>query len=447
VNAESQKAARRKRKVRRLTPAIIEQRERKPFIFGWGADLDRRQREAIKERFALFAGIAIALVLFALLGWGWYQDNVAAPAAAQAKNNQIVATAGNDTVRYGFFHRFVTFQKNQLNTTLAQYQQQLQQVQASKSKSSAATASQLQAQISSMEQQLNSIATVSLDEILADYTLVKRSGTAGVPLTPKLKQKAMLQAEKPLGGRLHLINLLSSNNLTLSEFQPIIYGDYLHQLVAAKLAKSVKHYQLKVRASHILIAANNKKLAEKVFAMATSGQNFAKLAKKYSTDKSSAVKGGDLGYFAKGAMVPAFDKAVFSMKVGQFKLVKSQFGWHIIKLTGRKNAKLTATEYAQAQQQAFNTWLTKEESAIHVERIMDVTKIPGLQPTASALGSTGLPAGLTGATSNGQPVQVQPGTSSKAGTISGKTVSGSTGKSSSSTTSGKSGSSKGTSKK
>jgi hypothetical protein len=240
---------------------------------------------------------------------------------------------------------------------------------------------------------------------------------------------------------------LSSNNLTLSEFQPIIYGDYLHQLVAAKLAKSVKHYQLKVRASHILIAANNKKLAEKVFAMATSGQNFAKLAKKYSTDKSSAVKGGDLGYFAKGAMVPAFDKAVFSMKVGQFKLVKSQFGWHIIKLTGRKNAKLTATEYAQAQQQAFNTWLTKEESAIHVERIMDVTKIPGLQPTASALGSTGLPAGLTGATSNGQPVQVQPGTSSKAGTISGKTVSGSTGKSSSSTTSGKSGSSKGTSKK
>lgn len=427
MNAESQKAARRKRKVQRVTPAIIEQRERKPFILGWGADLDRRQREAIKERIALFAGIGIAVVLFALLGWGWYQDNVAAPAAIQARNNRIVATVGNDTVRFGFFKRFVTFQKKQLNSVLQQDQAQLQQMQAAKKKNASQIA-QLNAQISSIQQQLNSVATSSLDQILADYTLVKRSGTAGVPLTETLKAKAMKKAEAPLNGRLHLISLLNSNNLSLDEFKPIIYGDYLHGLVAQKLAGQVPHMEKKVRASHILIPANKKKLAEQVLAKAKAGQNFAKLAKTYSTDKSSAVKGGDLGYFAKGQMVPAFNNAAFSMKPGEIRMVKSQFGWHIIRLTGEKQATLTPTEYSQAQQQAFNTWLDKQESALHVDRIMDVSKIPGLQP-ANSLGGTGLPPGLSGIGSSGQQVQVNPGNSGKPGSVSGKTLGKITGKS------------------
>lgn len=423
MNAESQKAARRKRKVQRLTPAIIEQRERRPFILGWGADLDRRQREAIKERIALFSGIGIAVVLFALLAWGWYHDNVAVPAAAQARNNRIVATVGGNTIHFGFFKRFATFQQKQLNSALTQYQQQLQQVSASKKKNAAEVA-QLNAQISNIQSQLSSVATGTLDQILADYTLVARSGTAGVPFTAKVKGAAMLQAEKAVNGRLHLINLLSANNLSLSEFEPIIYGDYLHGLVATKLGATVPHQQEKVRASHILIAANNKKLAEQVLARAKAGSNFAQLARKYSTDKSSAVKGGDLGYFAKGTMVAPFSNAAFSMKVGEIRLVKSQFGWHIIKVTGRERARLTAAEYSQAQQTAFTTWLNKEENALHVERIMDVTQIPGLQPTTAGLGSTGLPAGITGAASNGQSVNVQPGTSNRPGTISGKTVSG-----------------------
>jgi parvulin-like peptidyl-prolyl isomerase len=423
VNAESQKAARRKRKVQRLTPAIIEERERKPFLLGWGADLDRRQREAIKERIALFSGIGIAIVLFALLGWGWYRDNVQIPAAAKAKNEQIVATVGNQTLHYGFFHHFVTFQKNQLNTTLSQYQQELAQLQ-SNSKKNAAQIAQVNAQISSIQQELNSIATISENEILADYTLVQRSSAAGVPLTAKVKQQAMLKAEKPLNGKLHLITLLNSNGLTLEQFKPIIYGDYLHAKVAGKLAASVPQRELKVRASHVLVAANNKKLAEKVFHMARAGDNFARLAKKYSTDKASAAKGGDLGYFAKGTMVPAFGNAAFAMKVGQIRLVKSQFGWHIIKVTGRQKQKLSATEYSQAQQQAFNTWLDKQQSVLHVEKNLDVTKIPGLQPPASSLGTTGLPAGITGATSSGQ--QVPSGSSNNSGTTSGQSGSSTT---------------------
>lgn len=67
------------------------------------------------------------------------------------------------------------------------------------------------------------------------------------------------------------------------------------------------------------------------------GEDFAEMAKDYSEDKASAVNGGDLGWFKKGMMVPAFEEAAFSLKPGEISdPVKTQFGWHLIKVTDRK---------------------------------------------------------------------------------------------------------------
>jgi len=99
------------------------------------------------------------------------------------------------------------------------------------------------------------------------------------------------------------------------------------------------------RASHILIGfgasptpaskAEAKKKAEQVLAeVKKNPAKFADLAKKYSQDPGSGEKGGDLGLFARGAMVKPFEDAAYSMKVGDVSgLVESQFGYHIIKLT------------------------------------------------------------------------------------------------------------------
>lgn len=105
------------------------------------------------------------------------------------------------------------------------------------------------------------------------------------------------------------------------------------------------------RASHILIPINAgasdadkakaKTLAESVLKEAQgSPAKFAELAKQHSQDPGSAAKGGDLGFFGRGMMVKPFEETVFKLKEGEMSgLVTSEFGYHIIKLTGIKQPK------------------------------------------------------------------------------------------------------------
>ncbi len=102
------------------------------------------------------------------------------------------------------------------------------------------------------------------------------------------------------------------------------------------------------RASHILFKTKPsdsekeketvKKKAETVLAKAKAGEDFSELAKTYSED-SSAANGGDLGFFDKNQMVPAFSEAAFSLGKGEISdVVESRFGYHIIKVTDVKEA-------------------------------------------------------------------------------------------------------------
>lgn len=101
--------------------------------------------------------------------------------------------------------------------------------------------------------------------------------------------------------------------------------------------------QEEVRARHILIAGEGdeqRAQAQKLLEEIKTGGDFAKLAREHSTDKGSAAKGGDLGFFGKGRMVPEFETAVFSLKnPGDLSgVVQSKFGYHIIQLQDRRPA-------------------------------------------------------------------------------------------------------------
>jgi peptidyl-prolyl cis-trans isomerase D len=113
-----------------------------------------------------------------------------------------------------------------------------------------------------------------------------------------------------------------------------------------------------VKAEHILIGTRNpkrtdaeaKKLIQKIQSELKKGKKFEDLAKKYSDDKASAVKGGDLGFFTRDKMVKQFSDAAFALKKGEIsEPVKSTYGYHIIKVTDRIEGKVDSLESVKKQ--------------------------------------------------------------------------------------------------
>jgi parvulin-like peptidyl-prolyl isomerase len=132
-----------------------------------------------------------------------------------------------------------------------------------------------------------------------------------------------------------------------------------------------------VWARHILVA--DEETANDVYERLQNGEDFATLATELSEDTGSAVNGGDLGWFGTGQMVPVFESAAFSLEVGEIsKPVPSNFGWHIIQKLGQTTLPLSASAYSQAQQEAFDDFLSKlrEDSDIVIYDEIWMERVP-----------------------------------------------------------------------
>jgi peptidyl-prolyl cis-trans isomerase C len=119
-----------------------------------------------------------------------------------------------------------------------------------------------------------------------------------------------------------------------------------------------------VRASHILFSLQQaadvgakaavKRKAEGVLKQVKAGSDFAALAKEHSQDPGSAINGGDLGFFQRGQMVPPFDQAAFTLAPGSTSdLVETQFGYHIIRVTAKRDAGTVPLEEVRPQLEQY----------------------------------------------------------------------------------------------
>ena len=105
---------------------------------------------------------------------------------------------------------------------------------------------------------------------------------------------------------------------------------------AKKFFEENKDNLVILKASHILVATEEEGNA--ILERLKNGEDFAKIATLESLDTVSAARGGDLGYFGKGAMIAEFEDAAMALKEGEIsKLVKTEVGYHIIKLHERKD--------------------------------------------------------------------------------------------------------------
>lgn len=137
--------------------------------------------------------------------------------------------------------------------------------------------------------------------------------------------------------------------------------------------------QVKVR--HILLETEAK--AKAVIAELKKGGDFAALARERSTGPS-ASDGGDLGFFGRGQMVPAFEAAAFKLKKGAFTetSVKTQFGWHVILVEDRKKAEAPSFEDVE---QNFRNKLSREAGTAYINRLRGEAKISRFNADGSPL--------------------------------------------------------------
>jgi peptidyl-prolyl cis-trans isomerase C len=196
---------------------------------------------------------------------------------------------------------------------------------------------------------------------------------------------------------------MNENDLRDFTRRDMVISNFIEQTIAAKITVSdeeiKKFYDLNqdkftrpetARASHILCGVDAKasaeekkkarEKAEKLRKDLAGGADFATLARENSTCPSSK-QGGDLGYFGKGQMVPAFEQAAFALKPGEISdVVETQFGYHIIKLIEKKGAETVAfkgvrpsiEEYLKGQKvkAAVNEYLAEMRKSARIEMLL-----------------------------------------------------------------------------
>ncbi|MCC0050089.1 MAG: peptidylprolyl isomerase [Rhodobiaceae bacterium] len=145
------------------------------------------------------------------------------------------------------------------------------------------------------------------------------------------------------------LTFLRNKALVQAKLQAVGEAAATEEAIKARYEEAIKDFQPQeeVRARHILVKTEEE--AKSIKAEIDGGKSFEDLAKEHSTDGSSQ-NGGDLGYFTKDMMVAPFGETAFALEVGEVSdPIKTQFGWHIIKLEDKRMSSPPKLEEVRAE--------------------------------------------------------------------------------------------------
>jgi len=284
---------------------------------------------SVKNLFGL--GIAAILLIALLVGWG-----ITVRAVGKLSQNKIVLKAA----------AILDLPAAKMNGMKIAYIDYIRDVQTLNKFYSSAEAAE-----KPTEEQ---VSDQVLSRLIANLLIAKESKNYDIKVTDedvsKMKSQIMAQFESEDSAR---AELMSRYGWTLEDYteqvmKPLILEQKLQEAFTVGTDEEGNKYKKQeVKASHILFKVEDEKSDVKVKAKAESvlkriknGEDFAKLAGEFGSD-STKDSGGDLGWFGKGQMVPEFEEVVFALEKDQLgdKLVKTQFGYHIVKVIDKRDAR------------------------------------------------------------------------------------------------------------
>ncbi len=199
------------------------------------------------------------------------------------------------------------------------------------------------------QEMLNNGGKQLLDRMIDQKLILQAAEEKGVTVTEEQIRERMNEMKEQLGGEASFQMYLAQFGITEERLKQDVRNQLLIEGVLGPEIK-ISEEELKayfeenkdilgepeqVRARHILVETEQQ--AKEIRNKLERGESFEELAKQYSTDEASKANGGDLGYFKRGDMVAEFEEVAFSLKPGETSQpVKSQFGYHIIRVEDHK---------------------------------------------------------------------------------------------------------------
>lgn len=203
----------------------------------------------------------------------------------------------------------------------------------------------------------------ALDSLITNKIVELEAKKLDITVSDKEIEEEYKTYTESYGGEEALLETMANYNMTKEDIEKDIetylltlkvmedYIDVTDEDVKAYYEENKESFdtEAQVEASHILV--EDEATANEVIEKLNAGEDFAELAKEYSTDTASAENGGELGYFSSGQMVEEFEKAAFAMNVGDVSKtpVKTEHGYHIIKVTDKKDAEESTYETAKEE--------------------------------------------------------------------------------------------------
>lgn len=233
----------------------------------------------------------------------------------------------------------------------------------------------------------------ALDSLITEKIIELESKKQNIQVSEDDIEKVLAKTKESFSSEEEFLQALETNSLTLDTLKKNITMNYkIKGLMEARnpiTEDQITQYfennkesfatMEQVKASHILVGTEE--LAKEVKAKLVAGESFSDLATQYSTDEASKAQGGELGFFGRGQMTKEFEDVAFSLGVGQVSdPVKTEYGYHIIKVEEKKEAKEANLEESKDQikdslldekvSTEFDAWLQERRAEYKIDNYL-----------------------------------------------------------------------------
>ncbi len=357
--------------------------------------VSRLERET-RARQLLITGTGLVLGLVVLvLGWGLYEQYVLHP-------RQPVATVAGEPIRRKTYQDTLRYRRWYYGNYLNRLEEQERELLASEE--SSILIQYIDQQIGRLKRELANLSVSVLEELIDDRLVRQECSRQGIAVSPEKVQLKLEDqfgyarnppAPAPVTDTLPITITATPTTVPMTEeeflaqsaawfrtmydaagfgeseyrrmLESMLYRERLEEVIRA----GVPAVADQVHARHILLETLEE--AEAALVRLRDGEGFEELAAELSGDTATKDQGGDLGWFPREQMAPAFGEAAFALQPGELGgVVETEFGYHIIRVDEREaERELDATARWEAERRAVNDWFAAQRASQDIERHWD----------------------------------------------------------------------------